>query len=246
MGTTTNQEIAQDIAAQLASEPLSAKQRFDAAMDQLHDVTRDELFANDDDLPDALLGLQPKERDLFVIGLLYGQVCNGGFLQWHDNGYSKTLGLVQHALRALGGPAADEVLSLLVEVMPLIEDAEHASAEGDEDHYEEICDQVDALDSRFYEGIDARLISAIAERWLGDGSGLNMMLAERAPALPERAAIDGTYELDGEPVPCTLEELVRENELTGTEALALGALKVGQSYEFGGGAWASRILRRVA
>jgi hypothetical protein len=36
-----------------------------------------------------LLSLEPVERSAVILGNLYYQVCNGGFVQWKDNGYQE-------------------------------------------------------------------------------------------------------------------------------------------------------------
>ena len=73
--------------------------------------------------------LTPTQRMAFVLGTMNYQVENGGFYQWHSNGYSANISDTRWALGKIDTPAAKTVLSIL-------EDAENAINDGEAEHDE--------------------------------------------------------------------------------------------------------------
>lgn len=91
-----------------------------------------------------------------------------------------------------------------------------------------------------------------ADDWAGvpDGAGDNYrtghVLYAASPATRRSADVEAQYEVDGEVV-CTLPELLEVNEgLDDGDREALRALKVGETHELGGGAWAVCAVRRIS
>lgn len=82
------------------------------------------------DLIDILtkMDLLEDQVDGFILQVFDGQVCNGGFTQWHYNGYSDTYNLVQKALRKIGTEPALQTLK----IMPSLEDLKESDNFDDE------------------------------------------------------------------------------------------------------------------
>lgn len=151
----------------MTQEAQTVKSRYDAAIESIFSAHR-ESSADDDIVrrKDFLLGLSPVERDVVVIEMLRGQVLNGGFQQWYENGYyEETFRFLEHALVQLGGDVASRLLDLVNEVSVVCEDLAHAEDSGDEDVYEEECESLEEFDERFFVGIADELVAAVDARW---------------------------------------------------------------------------------
>jgi len=84
--------------------------------------------------------LSPAEIVAVFTGNLNYQVENGGWLQWHDNGYSECADWLIGQLPKLG-PVSTKVAAMVAQVMQAIEDWEPEVEEWVEDYWEEIDDQ---------------------------------------------------------------------------------------------------------
>ena len=94
---------------------------------------------------------------MVVLGKLIQQVQNGGYAQWHDNGYSEAGQLTLDALLTLGTSAGNRAYHLTKAVLHGI------GATEDEDEDER--DAFGAQDDAFY-AIDDELLAGL-ERWVG-------------------------------------------------------------------------------
>ena len=98
---------------------------------------------------EVLMDLDRNERNALVLDKLIGQVQNGGFSQWIDNGYATEVDFtfLKHALQAVGTDTAMTVLRMAERAVKLA-----AEREGEEEIIE-----LDELDTKFYE-LDDQLI----------------------------------------------------------------------------------------
>lgn len=88
---------------------------------------------------------------------LYNQVCNGGFAQWHNNGYStgaKDLSMALSELRQ------GDVANLVRQALARIAAYEEYLKENRWDVTDDGVDFED-LDGRFYAGLDDQLLDAV-------------------------------------------------------------------------------------
>jgi hypothetical protein len=76
-----------------------------------------------------IAALEPHDAWAVVMGNLNYQVNNGGFLQWHDNGYSSMSDTLIEALTNVGTPAALEASTLITEAMDAIDLNEDAMSQ---------------------------------------------------------------------------------------------------------------------
>jgi hypothetical protein len=97
--------------------------------------------------------LSPAQRMAFVLGTLNYQVENGGFGQWHFNGYSDNFGDTVWAVKKIGGERAEKLLTILQDVEDAISDgAPQTDRWGDiveEDATFEHLEMMD-VDSKYY------------------------------------------------------------------------------------------------
>lgn len=103
-------------------------------------------------IAELIESLSPMGRRVFLIGKLYQQVNNGGFGQWHWNGYASTdrvddiqdtWGIVKE-LRAIGAPGVAGIVAEVFETGALCEDED----EGEQERLEAMLND---LDNRFYD-----------------------------------------------------------------------------------------------
>jgi len=113
---------------------------------------------------DVLEQFSEKHRLAVMAGNLNYQVCNGGFLQWHDNEYSELEEELMEALRKVGTPLCMMMKAHIEEYQTRREDAEDDNSyysglswagedEDDEDYYEEEEEyeaETGDLDTSFY------------------------------------------------------------------------------------------------
>ncbi len=92
------------------------------------------------------LRLSYPEKVAVFVGNLNYQVCNGGFLQWHDNEYSDCERDLLAILKIVGG--CEEVIDLIKKALSELR-AYDFDEYGDRLDYDQTC--VDACDNRFYE-----------------------------------------------------------------------------------------------
>lgn len=109
---------------------------------------------------DFLGNMDPADAEVAAIGKLNQQVCNGGFMQWRDNGYSDDDGFLRRALRRLNTETARKVLDLVRRAHEVPEWASEEEADSASDELAE-------LDSAFYDLNDQLLID-LANRLKGE------------------------------------------------------------------------------
>jgi len=102
---------------------------------------------------DFWLRLDYPERIAVFIGNLNYQVENGGFMQWHDNGYSTCGEDIIRILTTVGG--CDEVIRLvrhaLGEIRKYEEENAYIESDFDELAYNILEEKLSKLDIAFYE-----------------------------------------------------------------------------------------------
>jgi hypothetical protein len=106
---------------------------------------------------DVARELDADHRVAFVIGKLNSQVCNGGFFQWHDNGYSDLLDDTVWALQKVDTETSRKVVGFLGQVHSCIEAQRRMEEERspwedvDEDElYDEVFGALGPLDDAYY------------------------------------------------------------------------------------------------
>jgi hypothetical protein len=95
-----------------------------------------------------------------VIGNLNYQVENGGFSQWHGNGYSAARHALREALGSVGTETALKAHTMMEHAALLMVRADKASARGNDDEADRIADKVDELDTAFY-ALNDRLLNDV-------------------------------------------------------------------------------------
>ncbi len=103
--------------------------------------------------------LNADERLAVFVGTFNAQVCNGGFIQWYDNGYAKpeVMDYLNRLCRRMDTELSHTVAELLTQFRVAQKKYEE-SLESPED-WEDLYDFSNGLDSRFYE---------INEVWLAE------------------------------------------------------------------------------
>lgn len=140
-----------------------AQTKYDLLAERGYDLARDKVGSPKDE--DFLLTLDPKVRDAFVIDLLVGQVNNGGFQQWAENGYGVQLPFLRHALKQVGGELAAEVSDMAEQAIDLVREANEEMNFDDEEYGScEAIKTLDELTDRFYE-IHDELVKQIADHF---------------------------------------------------------------------------------
>jgi Domain of unknown function (DUF4375) len=113
------------------------------------------------------MNLDVKVRNVVSIGKLNQQVCNGGFMQWRDNGYNENPEFLLQALRALGTSTAMEVLALVNDALDIDTDTSDEYGDEDEDKFDAVSEEFDALDEAFYK-VNEKLLCELANHVLTD------------------------------------------------------------------------------
>ncbi len=103
--------------------------------------------------------LSADERLAVFVGNFNGQVCNGGFVQWHDNDYARPE--VLDYLARLCRRMDTEISHTVAELLTQFRAAQQKYVQGGEspEDWEDLYDFSNGLDSRFYE---------INEVWLAE------------------------------------------------------------------------------
>lgn len=108
--------------------------------------------------------LSPAEHFAVMVSNLHSQVCNGGFMQWCDNGYATAdnVAALRRYLRQIHTPAAwavadllDKYVEAVVELCGAVGGRATASLSGEQ--WEELQAALDPLDVAFYK-VDAQLL----------------------------------------------------------------------------------------
>jgi len=116
--------------------------KFQATMTKAYEGYTEKM-----DLKDFYASLNPWTRSVVAFGNLNYQVENGGFSQWHDNGYYVGLDAILHGLIRLDTPEAGEMLNLIQSAR----DRLHYLDKLDEDEDDNWAgSKLDTLDSAFY------------------------------------------------------------------------------------------------
>lgn len=121
-------------------------------MNEAYDVFKS---GRGDDYEGFVDGLDDRHRAAVILGNFNYQVENGGFLQWHDNGYSSRIDWLHKYLKAIATPTAQEVTEMVNEFQIITANLD--SEDEEESPY-------DLLDSRYYR-INHQLM-VDAENWL--------------------------------------------------------------------------------
>lgn len=150
------------------------KTRATKIWDQYHERVRGahEYGRGFGDMRDRAFYASPIEMVAVTVDVLIGQVRNGGFRQWWDNGYGKdssyedTIASLRILEREVPGsdPNTKRVIAMCettAELMPGID----RRREPDEDCDEEVA-AMGKLDTEFYNAVD-EILEATLEAWLG-------------------------------------------------------------------------------
>jgi len=108
--------------------------------------------------PGFIESLDRRHQGAVVIGNLNGQVCNGGFEQWYENGYVDVVSHVRWFLGAIDTDASKEALRLLREFLRAYKRYEEKAKRY---HSREIYFNGDEFDTPYY-AIDNQLILDLA------------------------------------------------------------------------------------
>lgn len=116
---------------------------------------------------DFMDSLDDIHREAVALGNMNYQVQNGGWEQWHDNGYSFQFDLVDDVLEKIGTRTSTEARRILGQVMEIIEQMGGARSGGfefggDEDETMDLREQLDEFDDQYYE-IDDQLMKDAEE-----------------------------------------------------------------------------------
>ena len=107
-----------------------------------------------------LFELTGLEKKAVALGKLNQQVCNGGFVQWCDNGYAKdTIDILQNI--QLGIESKCQIYPLIEKVIKMAQEADYLYSEynnslkymdGDDAdiEYEDMSESLDKFDSSYY------------------------------------------------------------------------------------------------
>jgi len=120
-----------------------------------------------DSFGDFLMVLDVKARQVVAIGKLNQQVCNGGFVQWRDNGYDEKPEFLLQALEAVGTDAAKKALDLVEQALGIDTEVDDED-EDPEYEYDMIQQAFEPLDDSFYE-VNERLLCDTANWVLCSG-----------------------------------------------------------------------------
>lgn len=102
-----------------------------------------DLFAPNMGIEDFWLRLNFPQRIAVFIGNLNYQVENGGFLQWHGNGYSKCTNDIIRILQTVGN--CDPIIKLVQKASKLLRNSDDEP------------DGLDELDTQFYQHNESML-----------------------------------------------------------------------------------------
>jgi hypothetical protein len=102
-----------------------------------------------------------KEKVAVLTGNFNYQVCNGGFMQWHDNGYSSEAGQMLIILEKYkkGNPAITKAIQLIQEAVDTIKNVANESSnrnryswgdEEDEEEWDILNGKLSSLDDYYY------------------------------------------------------------------------------------------------
>ena len=139
---------------------------------------------------DVMANVTPGEREAFALGKLYQQVRNGGFAQWHCNGYSSEtmVSAITSALVAIDTEPSRAVLAIVKAFLSQINKAKRAGRDPDDLEFDE-------LDTKFYE-IDDRLAADVEEYFLETFPGLvEPVEGDITPVMTARQIKDARREL---------------------------------------------------
>ena len=117
--------------------------KFQALMDKAYEGFTDRMS-----LVDFYKSLDSKTVQVVAFGNLNYQVENGGFLQWHDNGYGVGYTDILQGLARLGTSEAVTMTKLLQQARSLLLTLDKRNDPEDDDDFEPV--GLDAMDTAFY------------------------------------------------------------------------------------------------
>lgn len=149
---------------------------FQNHLDRFHEVWQKEGGSMADHFTKS--GFGPKTKAAVLIAKLNYQVQNGGFLQWHGNGYSEHGAETVESLKKVGGPSClkaavlvERALDCIVEVDEFHRDSEDDESDGPQDEWQATCENIkcEGLDTAYY-ALDDGICDEV-EAWL-TGAGM--------------------------------------------------------------------------
>lgn len=114
-------------------------------------------------------GLDNIHKIAVVTGNFNYQVCNGGFMQWHRNQYSKQFDFLSNVLDEMDTASSLRALRLAEKALVALKRHDNYSGDNEDAAWDRARDAVGPLDSKFYE-IDGQLLADVESflRTLGD------------------------------------------------------------------------------
>lgn len=137
---------------------------WQAEVERIYEAWREDKQPYDDFVDE----LPKRDRQLMILANLNYQVENGGFEQWIENGYGSQAKRVIKALYEINTEASLKAAELVEEAAEYIDFdspcGSHIAVDDseDEDEYEEVCNNLDKLDTVFY-SINDKLVDDIEE-----------------------------------------------------------------------------------
>ncbi len=134
-------------------------EKLQALMDQAYSRWQADANMSQEDFWDTL---GANERLAVFVGNFNYQVCNGGFIQWHDNDYAKpvVLDYLERLCQRMDTKVSHTVAGLLSEFR--LAQKEFIENERDEDAWPEFSSATDMLCNQFYKINDAWLVEVEA------------------------------------------------------------------------------------
>ena len=144
---------------------IDTEDKAESILQPIVDTAYELYEANDSwSFGEFLMHLDVKQRNVVAIGKLNQQVCNGGFMQWRDNGYDEKPEFLFQALKAVGTDAAKKVLDLVEQVLGV--DTEVDDEDEDPDYEYDIIQQAfEPYDDKF-DKVNEKLLCDLATWWL--------------------------------------------------------------------------------
>lgn len=135
----------------------------------LHQELMNEAYelwqANDWSRTQFIMRLNWLQRVAVITGNFNYQVCNGGFVQWHDNGYSAQADELIEILKEIGTETTLKAADMVTEYMEVVEEvAEAESTNGmfgcTDDEWETLFGASNGLSDDYYK-IDKQLLEDV-------------------------------------------------------------------------------------
>lgn len=104
--------------------------------------------------------LDRAHRIAVVTGNFNYQVCNGGFMQWHDNQYSKQFGFLSEILDEMDTAASLRALRLAEKALVKLKRHDAYKGDNDDASWDRLRNALDPLDSNYYD-IDKQFLADV-------------------------------------------------------------------------------------